>query len=608
MTAPLRNSGPLINRDDLPASAPRAVYIGPPERRLFAWMHLPASEERDCAVVLCAPLGQESTGVHRAFRYWATALAGAGFPAVRFDYHGIGDSAGAFEDPARLRAWVASVGDAIAFARANSGAKHVALIGAGLGATLALASAVERGDVSALVLWGAMPTGRAYLREGRAFTQLMAPGGTEQALPEGYEQIGGFVLTGETVAELMAFDPLSGQPRLDTQALVIPREEATRDNVFLERLKGVGVAVERDVIAGFSDMLLDSHQALVPHEVIDRSATWLGERFALRSPREQRGLRVSGDDRRLTLPVHAQVADAIVESPIHFGESGRLFGIVARPKGEVRRKTGILLANSGSVARVGPNRLYVTLARDWAALGYTVLRMDLGGLGDSRPPADGQENHPYPKFAPDDIEEGVAALRACGVERVVVGGLCSGAHASFHAGLELEGIDGLVMINPIVFYWKPTDSLDVASWMNYVETRHYQHSARQWKSWARLLRGEVDVSYVARIGVTRAQEIIRAKQASLLRRFRDDSDDPENAARDLDRLANQGTDVLLVFSTGEPGMDYLRVNYGRELKRLEKHPAFTLRELENANHTFTALGARRRAAALITEHLLARHP
>ncbi len=608
MTAPLRNSAPLLHRDDLPANAPRAMYIGPLDRRLFAWMHPAVGVERDCAVVLCEPFGQEATGVYRGFRYWATGLAEAGFPTVRFDYHGIGDSSGVYDEPARLRGWIASVGDAIAFARANSGAKHVALIGAGVGAALALAAATERADVDAMILWAALPSGKAYLREGRAFTRLMAPGG-EDTLPNGAEQIGGFVLSGDTVADLSTFDPLAGNAKLDAQVLVIPREESARDASFVERLTVIGATVDREVIGGYSDMLLDAHQALVPHDVIDRSAGWLRERFGKRVTGERRGLRVSGDDRSLSLPAASPGIDSIVESPVYFGADSHLFGIVARPKGKARKQTGIVVVNSGSVARVGPNRLYVLLAREWAALGYTVLRMDLGGIGDSRSPDGGQENHPYPKFALADIEEGVAALRSCGIERVVIGGgLCSGAHASFHAGLSIQDVDGLIMINPIVFYWKPTDSLDVASWMNYVESRHYKLSARRWKSWARLLRGEVDVSYIARIGVTRAQELIRAKQASLLRRFRDDSHEPEHAARDLERLAKQGTDVLLIFSTGEPGLDFLRVNYARELKRLEKHAAFTLHELENANHTFTALGARRRAAVLMTEHLLARHP
>jgi pimeloyl-ACP methyl ester carboxylesterase len=584
-----------------------AVYIGPPERRSFAWLHAPTAPSRNCAVVLCGPLGQESTGVHRAMRHWASEFAAAGFPAMRIDYHGLGDSAGAYHDPERLRAWIATVGDAIDCARTMAGVERVAVAAIGVGAAFALGAAVERGDVRDLILWAPVPTGRAYLREGRAFTRLMAPGGFGE-LTEGQEQIGGFVLSSETVAQLTAFDPLGGDVTLRAGALVIPREEGARDNAFIERLGAVGVDVERRAVAGYGDMMLDTHQAVVPVDVIDASVEWLQSRTTVRSAADSRALHVDDADRQLVVRISNAGSDAqtVVERPIHFGAANELFGIVSRPAGTERRKTGVLLSNSGSVARVGPNRFYVTLARIWSALGYTVLRMDLGGLGDSAAPGESPENHPYPSYATDNVAQGVAALRAQGVERVVVGGLCSGAHTAFHAGLSVPGVDGLIMINPIVFYWKESDALDVASWTTYVETRHYQNSVKQWKSWARLLRGHVDVGHVARTGVRRASELLRAKRASFLRRFR--AAGAEDAARDLDRLVRQGTDVLLVFSTGEPGLDYLRVNFARELRRLEKQPAFSLHELEDANHTFTSLDSRIRASAIMTAHLLTKHP
>ena len=593
-----------------PDAAPHgatALYIGPPERRSFAWLHAPTSPARDRAVVLCGPLGQESTGVHRAMRHWATGFAAAGFPALRIDYHGLGDSAGGFHEPERLRAWIGSVVDAIQFARTVAGVERVAVAAIGIGAAFALAAAAERGDVSELILWAPVPTGRAYLREGRAFTRLMAPGGFGE-LPEGHEQIGGFVLTNETVEQLTSFDALAGDAKIKAAVLVIPREESARDNAFIERLSAAGATVERRAVAGYGDMMLDTHQALVPRDVIEASAAWLQSRATTRGGAEAHAFHVDAGDRQLVVrPTNAaSEMQSVVEWPVHFGAAGELFGIVSRPAGATRRKTGVLLSNAGSVARVGPNRFYVTLARIWAALGYTVLRMDLGGLGDSAATVESPENHPYPSYATDNIAQGVAALRAQGAERVVVGGLCSGAHTAFHAGLSVPGLDGLIMINPIVFYWKESDALDVASWTTYVETRHYQNSVKQWKSWARLLRGHVDVGHVARTGARRARELVRAKRASFLRRFRDAG--AEDAARDLDRIVRQGTDVLLVFSTGEPGLDYLRVNFARELRRLEKHPAFLLQELEDANHTFTSLGSRIRASAIMTAHLLAKHP
>ena len=49
---------------------------------------------------------------------------------------------------------------------------------------------------------------------------------------------------------------------------------------------------------------------------------------------------------------------------------------------------------------MGPHRLYVPLARDWAARGHHVLRYDLGGIGDSAPPPGAADNIAYPAHMP----------------------------------------------------------------------------------------------------------------------------------------------------------------------------------------------------------------
>ena len=45
-------------------------------------------------MVLCYPGGQEYIRSRRAFRQLAIRLSSAGFPVLRFDYHGCGDSSG----------------------------------------------------------------------------------------------------------------------------------------------------------------------------------------------------------------------------------------------------------------------------------------------------------------------------------------------------------------------------------------------------------------------------------------------------------------------------------------------------------------------------------
>jgi hypothetical protein len=63
---------------------------------------------------------------------------------------------------------------------------------------------------------------------------------------------------------------------------------------------------------------------------------------------------------------------------------GSLVGILSRPPAGVDpAMPGVLLLNAGRIHRVGPNRLYVAIARRLAAMGFAVCRFDLSGIGDS---------------------------------------------------------------------------------------------------------------------------------------------------------------------------------------------------------------------------------
>ncbi len=125
---------------------------------------------RDCVAVICPPLGHEYVHSHRSVRYLADTLARAGVPALRFDYHGTGDSPGTDLDPGRVTRWLADVRRAIDDARARSGRARVCLIGIRLGATLAALASAERA-VDQLVLWGPAVSGRRYVREMQAIAQ-----------------------------------------------------------------------------------------------------------------------------------------------------------------------------------------------------------------------------------------------------------------------------------------------------------------------------------------------------------------------------------------------------------------------------------------------------
>src|SRR5690606_23743533 len=74
------------------------------------------------------------------------------------------------------------------------------------------------------------------------------------------------------------------------------------------------------------------------------------------------------------------------ESAVLFGPTRSLVGVVTEPAAGSARPDApaVLILNSGLVHRVGPKRLHVRLARRLAGLGFTCMRIDLSGIGDSR--------------------------------------------------------------------------------------------------------------------------------------------------------------------------------------------------------------------------------
>jgi dienelactone hydrolase len=304
------------------------------------------------------------------------------------------------------------------------------------------------------------------------------------------------------------------------------------------------------------------------------------------------------------------IEGCIEESAIMFDGQHRLFGMLTESAVcNDRCGTGIIIANAGSVHNVGPGRLYVELARTWAALGFSVLRVDVGGVGDSDTREGRADNHPYPDHAVQDLASAARwMVDHAGVRRVVIAGLCSGAHASFHAALQVHGIAGVVVINPIVFYWDPSCALDVSAWMNFYESRRYSRSVREVGAWVRLARGEVNVRHAAVVGYRRMREVVGGAAAGLWRRLGWRRAMQDDVPTDLERIGARGVDALLVFSEGDPGLDFVRRRHAREIRVLERRRSnFAMRVIPDADHTFTQREARERLAHLLTTHLVKRH-
>ncbi len=580
-------------------------FFGPPQRRTFGWLHAAADARAEVGVVLCNPFGFEAICTHRSFRHFAEAFARAGFPALRFDYDGTGDSAGSDRDPGRVRAWVDSVHAAVDVLRERTGVRRVCLFGLRLGATLAATAAMERADCAGLIAIVPVVSPEQYVRELQA---LQAWGRLEKSpdgvsgIGEGDQEAAGFVITAETSAALVPLDLTRIAKAPAPRVLLIERADRAATGKWASLLSALGVDVDARRIAGFTEMNLDPHKAIVPDAMIAASVAWLTSHAPqmLRDP--------EGTAAKKTAPQHgvdSLVESGVVETPVFLDTRRTLFGVVTRPETTPRGGRAILVLNAGAQHRIGPNRLWVTLARHWARQGVVVLRLDLAGLGDSRPRAGETENAVYAGSGPADIDDAAAYLRQeWGAGRIDVVGLCGSAYQAFKAAVKGAKIERVIGINQQVFFWDPNVPVGVAAVTTNKaasEVARYRQALLKGESWKKLFTGKVKLGAASRIFRKRVVDFSVSQARRVARRFHLPLEN--DLATELFAIARHAVDLRFVFTDGEAGEQLLMELGGSMVSRLRKKRALTIEKVRGADHTFTAIWTHRVLTARLDEWL-----
>jgi alpha/beta superfamily hydrolase len=131
-------------------STERAEFRGSPGRRVFTYVHLPASAPRG-AVAICSPLHGEFARNYRREVLLSRALARQGFATLRFHYRSTGNSDGDGIDLTFGSMREDALG-AVEHLRGQAPSGPLFVVGTRWGALIA-ASAAERHPEAALVLW-----------------------------------------------------------------------------------------------------------------------------------------------------------------------------------------------------------------------------------------------------------------------------------------------------------------------------------------------------------------------------------------------------------------------------------------------------------------------
>lgn len=558
----------------------RLYYLDAGGTQFLAAFHPATGAAAHTAVLFVPPFGWEDIASHRSRRMWAEDLAAHGYPVLRIDLPGTGDSAGGPEQPGQWADWNSAVTVAARRLRAEAGTQVVTAIGIGLGALLAY-EAAARGDVDDLVLWAAPARGRSFVRELAAFSALETARIVEAGapdplpLPEGFLAPGGFIVSPETLMDLAAVDLTERELRSSTRVLALDRDGVKPDPKLSAAIVERGADLRVQSGAGYADMLTDPAFSLAPKDVFARTRAWLEEgRDTARASTE------------------APAADPPVADSLRFTggrerpffidrPEGRLVGILVEPEPAVRGPVTAVFLNAGAIRRVGPHRLWVDAARRWALKGVTSLRLDLESIGDSEGPEElfGDVGRFHDERYVNQVRAALDALQAAGLgDRFIITGLCSGAYWAFQAALADTRIVAALMLNPRVLYWD--EQLEISR-----DLRRARLLVKP-VTWRRLMRGEVP--FARWVTMTRwllgsPVRVVRAlgARAEMPVRLED------LIATAFDVLRDREVRARFVFCDGEPLYDEL--TSAGLLSDQKRWPLVSVRHVPGRDHTLRPL-------------------
>lgn len=138
------------------------IHIGSADQPLLGLYHPPATAQGREAVLICGPWGNEHVSSYRCLAQMGQQLSAKGYPVLRFDYRGTGDSWGGV-DAISVEGWVEDIHTAAEELRATSGCDRLIVLGLRLGASLAFLAANKQLQASRLMLWEPIINGHDYL-------------------------------------------------------------------------------------------------------------------------------------------------------------------------------------------------------------------------------------------------------------------------------------------------------------------------------------------------------------------------------------------------------------------------------------------------------------
>lgn len=538
----------------------------------FGWLH---NGQASRGVVLMSPFGFEELCARKTFALLGQALAARGIPVLRFDWSGTGDSLGGPNDIRQFDHWRNDARDAVATLKALTGVKEIVVVGLRLGALLAADAACARDDVSRLVLLAPPASGKAWLREAATFARVMSVPGAASTAADGLE-VAGFRIGADSVEAIRTTEwgALTACPAPQVDIFVQQAGGGERIEHYMNLL---GAHTACHTFQGYDALMCDPTASQAPMALIEK----LAEDMAAKAPAATRAV---------PRPAFAPLTGhGFSETPARLGVDQNMAGILCHPIERTSRSEAVIFLNAGAIHHAGWARMYVDMSRRLARHGVASLRLDLPGIGDSAMLGDPPVASLYARRMSGEVTQAIDWLKGRGYRRITLAGACSGAYQAFHAALDDERVDGLVLLNQLCFVWGASYAMQFNAWQatksRSLNAQLSSASADETLDAARTLARLMPIAKkVAKGGLSALMSLQTYASQAFARE--------KSVEAAFIKLSSRGARIMLAYSAGDAGLAELERHLGHEGIHATSLPGVCKRIIENADHMLTPAKAR----------------
>lgn len=262
-----------------------------------------------------------------------------------------------------------------------------------------------------------------------------------------------------------------------------------------------------------------------------------------------------------------------VEKAVGFGPGSALAGVWVEPQAAVARANAptFLIWNTGINHHVGPWRFNVELTRQLAARGFSSLRFDASGLGDSDSRADVATEQD--RWLADLRDAMAVAEKRRGPGGYVLLGFCSSTDHAHHVALSDERVKGVVYVEGFAYRSR-------AFW------QHYPKRFLDTHRWERVMKRNLKKL---------SGEPVPSHGPSMFNRV---YPPPGTYRDDLKKLLDRGVKIQITYSGGDTDFNHVE-QFDDMLGDTSIRPRIDLAFFPEADHTFFRVKERR----ILVEHL-----